>query len=78
MTYVPPIADRATPRGVERLVELARAFHAEPNAHDRRLAFLKATFNLDRTAALIVALADAALPGAPSTQNHSEGGRDVG
>lgn len=60
MTYVPPLSDRATPRGVERLVEVSRAFHAAPNDSEARLTFLKATFNLDRTAALIVALADAA------------------
>jgi len=59
MTYAPPKLDQATPKGVVRLVEIARAFHADPNDNDRRLAFLKATFNLDRTAALIVALADA-------------------
>lgn len=58
MTYAPPVADRASPRGVERLVEVARAFHADPNSDEARLTFLKATFNLDRTAALIVALAD--------------------
>lgn len=60
MTYVPPIADRATPKGVARLVEIARAFHADPNDMALRTAFVRATFNHDRHAALIVALADEA------------------
>lgn len=68
MTYVPPVGDRATPRGVERLVEVARAFHANPNDDDCRLTFLKATFNLDRTAALIVALADGPKDGTADAQ----------
>jgi hypothetical protein len=58
--YVPPIADRATPKGVARLVEIARAFHADPNDMALRTAFMRATFNHDRHAAMIVALADEA------------------
>lgn len=42
---------------VKRLVEAASAFSGDPNDDEKRLAYLKATFNLDRTAPLIVALA---------------------
>lgn len=45
-------------RRADRIVELARAFVADPNDDGRRLAYLKATFNLDQTAEAIVALAD--------------------
>lgn len=55
---LPPIADRATPKGLARLVEVARAFHADPNDDGKRLAFMRVTFNHDRAAAMIVALAD--------------------
>jgi len=45
-------------RRAGRIVEVARAFVADPNDDEKRLAYLKATFNLDWTAAVIVALAD--------------------
>jgi hypothetical protein len=48
-----------SPRAV-RLVEAARAFAADLNDDEKRLAYLHATFNLDRTAALIVEIADEA------------------
>ena len=49
-------------RRVIRLVEIARAFNADPNDDAKRLAFLKATFNLDQSAAQITALAEALEP----------------
>lgn len=45
-------------RRVDRLVEIARAFADDPDNSERRFAYVKATFNLDWTAATIVALAD--------------------
>ncbi len=45
-------------RRADRIVDIARAFVADPDNDERRLAYLKATFNLDNTAAVIVALAD--------------------
>lgn len=47
-------------RRADRIVEIARAFVADPNNDEKRLAYLKATFNLDWTAAVIVHLAQRA------------------
>lgn len=51
-----PTPEQAARRS-ERIVEIARAFVADPNDDAKRLAYLKATFNLDWTAAVIVHLA---------------------
>lgn len=55
-TPTPEQAARRAPR----VVEIARAFVADPSNDEKRLAYLNATFNLDWTAAVVVALADAA------------------
>lgn len=51
-----------TARLAERVVEIARAFAADPNNDAKRLAYLKATFNLDQTAEVIVYLAEIGMP----------------
>ena len=42
----------------DRIVERARALLADPNNMDVRTAYMRAVFNIDRTAEAIVALAD--------------------
>jgi hypothetical protein len=46
-------------RRAQHIVEIARAFVADPNDDEKRLEFCRATFNLDWLAAAIVVLADA-------------------
>lgn len=48
-------------RRADRVVEVARAFVADLNDDAKRLEYLKATFNLDLTAQVIVHLADKAI-----------------
>lgn len=50
-------------RAAERIVERARAMVAEPESMEARRDYMRATFNLDWTAAAIVWLANRA--GAP-------------
>lgn len=45
----------------DRVLEAARALVAEPDNMEKRQAYVRATFNVDWTAAAIVALADQAL-----------------
>lgn len=58
-------------RHADRLLERARTFADDPNDMDKRVAYMRAAFNHDWTAAAIVALADrAALRMAPQVERE--------